>query len=336
MNARRTRQRLALAAVALVATTALTGCEALADVFPKAFDQEEPLEAQPSEKAEPSPEEAWRRVPTETGDMSFLVHEDWRVTTVEARGNSSSTGISGYEVTDADGRLLATLQQNPGRSTVESIPGSSFTPIDRVEAPEAEVLGGGKTAVVLDLVTHPNADSVASYGLVSNKRVPAKLAPGLELPLGKGTEGYPKLAGPLRFEGRADLGIAEMPDRIDDAEQAAQDYALSQEFANVAHMLGSLQYHPDEAEKLHCDGAAFVYESINIDCDTVQSVYHTTRIAEDWDSKNGATVKVGGKWSCTLKELGATLDGLWPGYGIDGECEIDGGYGSFTAIWKER
>ncbi|WP_146009017.1 hypothetical protein [Zhihengliuella halotolerans] len=336
MNARRTRQRLALAAVALVATTALTGCEALADVFPKAFEKEEPAEVQPSTKAEPSPEEAWRRVPTESGDMSFLVHEDWTVTTLEAQGNSSSTGIASYEVTDANGRLLATLQQNPGRATVESIPGSSFTLIDRVDAPEAEVLGGGKTGVVLDLVTHANADSIASYGLVSNKRVPAKLAPGSELPLGGGTKGYPKLAGPLRFEGRADLGIAEMPGRTDDAEQVARDYALSQEFADIAHMIGSLQYHPEKAKKLECDGTAFVYEAINVDCDTVQSVYHTTRIAEDWDSKNGATVKVAGKWSCTLKELGATLDGLWPGYGIDGECEIDGGYGSFTAIWKER
>ncbi|GHC99663.1 hypothetical protein [Zhihengliuella salsuginis] len=336
MSARRTRQRLALAGVALVATTALTGCEALADVFPKAFEQAEPTEAQPTAKAEPSPEEAWRRVPTETGDMSFLAHEDWRVTTLEATGNSSSTGIAGYEVSHLDGRVLATLQQNPGRSTLASIPGSSFTPIDSVAAPDADVLGGGTTAVVLDLVTHPNADSIASYGLVSDKKVSKEHAPGYQLPLGGGTQGYPKLAGPLRFEGRADLGIAEMPDRVDDAEQAAEDYALTQEYADIVHMLGSLQYHPEKAEKQECDGTTFVYESVNVDCETVRSLYHTTRIAEDWDSKNGSTVKVAGKWACTLKELGAELDGKYPGYGIDGECELDGGYGSFTAIWKAR
>lgn len=333
MNGWRTRQRVALASVAAAAALSLTGCGLLQDVFPKAFDTQEELEARPTAKADPSPEEEWRRVNTDAGDLSFLVHEDWLVETIEATGQSSSTDIPAYRVMTEDGRLIATLQQNPGRETPSSIPGSTFTQIDSSPADDVKLPSASGADVVLDLVTHPNAENVASYGLTARQDVPQEIAPGRSVPVGGGREGFPKLAGALRFEGRAPLGNASLKDRRDDAVQAAEDYTFTQEYANITHMLASVRYHPDDANAHACSGTYFDFESVNVDCQTVVSLYDSVRIAEAWDSRSGGTVRAG-KWTCQLKELGAELDGQYPGYGEDGRCRITGGYGSFTALWR--
>ncbi|WP_309081465.1 hypothetical protein [Zhihengliuella sp.] len=332
---RPSRGRLAVAGLALLTTAALTGCEVLPEVFPKAFPSTEASEAPPSVRATPAAEGEWKQVTTQAGDMSFAVRADWTVLPVPANQTSSTTGIPAYEVLDSEDRVLATLQQNPGRGTRTALPGSTFTPVDTVPAPDVTYLGAGDTAVVLDLTTHPNADSVLSYGLTNGTEVTTAVAPGGHVPLGGGVRGYPKLAGPLFFQGRADLGADDSPTRQEDALALAEQYVFTQEYADVVHMLQSLRYHPERATPAECDGAAFRFETVNVDCDSVLDIYHTARIAQEIDARTGSLVRVRDRWLCRLKELGAELDGLPPGYGIDGKCRLEDGYGTFTALWKE-
>ncbi|WP_344884693.1 hypothetical protein [Zhihengliuella alba] len=333
--ARTVRGRLALAGLAVLTTAALTGCEVLPEVFPKTFPSTEASEAPPSVRATPAAEGEWKQVTTQAGDMSFSVRKDWTVLPVPADPTSSTTGIPAYEVLDAEDRVLATLQQNPGRGTRTALPGSTFTPVDTVPAPEATYLDTGESAVVLDLTTHLNADSVLSYGLTSGTEVTTAVARGGQVPLGGGLRGYPKLAGPLFFQGRADLGADASHTRQEDALAFAEQYVFTQEYADVVHMLQSLRYHPERATPAECEGAAFRFETVNVDCDAVLDIYHTARIAEEFDARTGSLARVQERWLCRLKELGAELDGLPPGYGIDGKCRLEDGYGTFTAFWKE-
>ncbi|MEE1621742.1 hypothetical protein ACQ7DA_11660 [Zafaria sp. J156] len=334
----RRRTAALMLAAALAGTLALTGCDMARDVFPKAFESEQaPASSAPTEKPAPSPEGEWKTVTTDAGDVSFRIRTDWRVQSAPAQQGSSTTGIPSYRVLDSGGRELAVLQQNPGGLTSQALPGSSFTAVDAVPATGVPLLvDAAKAQVLFDLTTHPNGDSDAVYGLTSGLPATAAAAPGARVPLGGGIQGYPKLAGPLVFQGVLDLGADARANRQEAALAAAREYALSQEYADITAMMLSLDYHPERAQAVECAGSSFIYEAVNVDCATVLDVYHTARIAEDFDSRSGSRVRVKGKYVCDLKELGARHDGLPPGYGIDGTCRVDGGYGSFTAVWKER
>jgi hypothetical protein len=325
-------------ALGLACTLALSGCDTAREIFPKAFPSESaaPSEPAPSVRAEPTAEDRWETATTDAGDMSFRIRDDWKVEPIEATAGTSTVGITGYRVLAADGRELAVLQQHPGRATIQALPGAKFTPIDSVPAPDASMLvDNTKAAVSFDFTAHPNAKNRAVYGLTSGVPVKARNAPG-RVPLGAGVQGYPKLAGPLMFQ-----GMLEFDTSIDDAPQqeqalaVARDYVFSQEYADIVEMIRSLRHHPDRAVAVECESPTFNYAAVNIDCDTVVDVYHTARIVERFDERRGNRVRVEDDYWCTLKELGAKLDGLPPGYGIDGECRYDGGYGTFTATWKE-
>ena len=323
------------AAIAVLAVVALTGCETARGVFPKAFPSESATSAPPV-RASPAADDAWKTVTTRAGDLSFRIRDGWSVESAAATPGSSLTGIPAYAVLNADGTEIARLQQNPGPQTEGALPGSTFTHLDAVPAPDADLLvDSAKAQVRFDLTTHPNADSEAAYGLTSGVAVTAKTAPGGRVPLGGGIDGTPKLAGPLVFQGILALGPNEhTPSQQDKALAAAKAYVLTQEYADLTAMFQSLAYHPDRATVTECGGSTFTYSTVNIDCDTVLEVYHTARIAERYDARSGSNVRVLGAYSCTLKELGAKLDGIRKGEGIDGVCRVDGGYGSFTATWR--
>ncbi|MET1034555.1 MAG: hypothetical protein ABWX68_04890 [Arthrobacter sp.] len=325
-------------AACLAVGLALSGCGVARDVFPKAFTGETaPASASPSVRATPAPADAWKTVTTRAGDVSLKIRTDWTMEPVPASEGTSSTGITAYRVLNADGTELATLQQNPGDATSQALPGSTFTPLDSVPAPGVPLLvDSAKARIVFDLTTHPNAESEAVYGLTAGIPVTAKTAPGGAVPLGGGVQGSPKLAGPLLFQGVLALDPnSRRPTQQDAALAAAKQYVFTQEYADLLSMFRSLAYHPDRATGANCDGATFSYKTINIDCDTVLEIYHTARIAELYDERRGATVRVLGDYLCTLKDLGATdLDNQPRGEGIDGVCRRDGGYGSFTARWK--
>jgi hypothetical protein len=330
-----TGRGVAALACGLLAVAALTGCDAARGVFPKAFPSESTTPT-PAVRATAAPDGAWKTVTTRAGDMSFRIRDDWSVEPAPAREGTSSTGIPAYRVFNADGTEIAVLQQNPGATTSAALPGSTFTQLDSVPAPGADLLvDASKSQVRFDLTTHPNGDSEASYGLTSGVPVSAATAPGGQVPLGGGVQGTPKLAGPLVFQGLLALGPNERtPSQQDKALEAAKAYLMGQEYADLTAMFLSLDHHPERATGTRCDGSAFTYTTVNIDCGTVLGVYHTARIAERYDSRSGSTVRVMGDYLCSLKELGAKLDGVRKGEGVDGTCRVDGGYGSFTATWK--
>jgi hypothetical protein len=312
-------RRVAAAAGALVAALLLSSCS-LQQVFPKAFPSEAPPPEPPPVRASPAADSEWKTVITESGDMSFRIRSDWTMEVVASDPGTSATGSPVHEVRNAAGRLIATLQQNPGEGQPAALPGATIQRLDFVPAPDVPLLvDSDKAAVVFDLTTHPNAKSHPIYGLTAG---------GKDL---YGNQGYPLLAGPLVFQGELALDKSiRSAAHPEEALEAAKEYVYTQEYADLVAMFQSLEYHPDQAKSTTCEGASFTFTTVNIECDTVLEVYQLARWNRDWDSRKGATVRVADNYKCTLDILGAKNLDPW----VDGVCKYDGGYGSFSVKWK--
>ncbi|GER23365.1 hypothetical protein NCCP1664_18610 [Zafaria cholistanensis] len=312
--------RVTAAAGALAAALLLSSCS-VQQFFPKAFPSEAPPPEPPPVRASPAAESEWKTVITQAGDMSFRIRSDWTMEVVPSEPGFSATGIPAHEVRNAAGRLIATLQQNPGDGLPEALPGATIQRIDSVPARKVPLLVDSDNAkVVFDLTTHPNAKSHPIYGLTAGGK-------GLH-----GNKGYPLLAGPLLFQGELALDRSiRSAAHPEEALEAAKEYVYTQEYADLVAMFLSLEYHPKEAKGTSCEGASFTFTTVNIDCDTVLQVYQLARWNRAWESRKGATVRVAGDYKCTLDILGAA--DLGPG--VDGTCRYSGGYGSFSVSWKK-
>ena len=312
---------MAVAAGALAAALLLSSCN-VQQFFPKAFPTQAPPPEPAPVRASPAPDSEWKTVTTQAGDMSFRIRSDWTMEVVPSEQGFSATGIPAHEVRNAAGRLIATLQQNPGDDLPEALPGAAIQRLDSVPAPDVPLLVDSDDAeVVFDLTTHPNAKSHPIYGLTAGGK-------GL-----RGNKGYPLLAGPLQFQGELALDKSiRSSAHPEEALEAAKAYVFTQEYADLVAMFLSLEYHPKEARGTKCEGASFTFTTVNIDCDTVVQVYQLARWNRAWDSRKGATVRVADDYKCTLDILGAKN---LP-QGVDGTCRYDEGYGSFSVKWKQQ
>ena len=314
-------RRAAAAAGALAAALLLSSCS-MQQYFPKAFPSEAPPPEPAPVRASPAADSEWKTVTTQSGDMSFRIRSDWTMEVVPSEPGYSATGIPAHEVRNAEGKLIATLQQNPGDDLPEALPGAAIQRLDSVPAPDVPLLVDSDDAeVVFDLTTHPNAKSHPIYGLTAGGK-------GLH-----GNKGYPLLAGPLLFQGELALDKSiRSSAHPQEALEAAKAYVYTQEYADLVAMFLSLEYHPKEAKGTTCEGASFTFTTVNIDCDTVVQVYQLARWNRAWDSRKGATVRVADDYKCTLDILGAK--NLDPG--VDGTCKYSEGYGSFSVKWKQQ